>query len=215
MSNFIAIDGQSMTLKPNSHSAANLAAPSPTHDSVFLQLKFSTEAGGPIQLQSCIPYYELGTTSPGSEKVNFKLEFAEFNALTQTITVQLLTNKTVASELNVGLTKVLNSGAKAQLTVEIVSANAKQTVDQANKGTIVQYFNPQGAKFTLNEEETREFQATMAQECGDSYIRTADQNKTELTRPIVISGKWEKGTPISTWSGDSTQKIIVGIDAGS
>ncbi|ABK88955.1 hypothetical protein IBE20_04480 [Francisella tularensis subsp. novicida] len=213
MSNFIAIDGQKMVLTPNSHPNANLSAPSPTHDSVFVQLKLSVEAG-PVDLKCTLPYYDLGTQSPGSAAVNFKVEHAHFDAIAQTITLHLRTNKTIAAEINTALTKVLNSGAKAQLSVEIAAANDKQTVDQANKGTIVQYFDPQSAKFTMCEEKTRQFQSVIAHECGDSYLRTPAQNETELTGIIVVTGKWEKGTPISTWTGDSTQKIVVGVDAG-
>jgi hypothetical protein len=213
MSDFIAIDGQKMTVSPHSHPAANLAAPSPTHDSVFLQLKFSAEAG-PADIKGKLPYYDLGSAAPGSDTVNFKLEHGDFDAIAQTVTLHLRTNKTIASELNTSLTKVLKGGAKAQLSVEITSGNAKQTVDQANKGTIVQYFDPQGAKFTMNEEKTRQFQSLIAHECGDSYLRTPAQNETELTGTIVVTGKWEKGTPISTWTSDSTQKIVVGVDAG-
>lgn len=211
MSDFTAIDGQNMNLTPNCHPAANLSAPSPTHDSVFVQMKLSAEAGS-IDLKSKLPYYELGTTAPGSAAVNFKVEHAEFNAIAQTVTLYLRTNKTIAAELNTGLTKLLKGGAKAQLTVELPLANEKQTVDQANKGTIVQYFDPQGAKFTMCEEVTRQFQEVIAQECGDSYLRTQAQNETELTGTIVVTGKWEKGTPISTWSGDSTQKLVIGVD---
>ncbi|WP_150467331.1 hypothetical protein [Francisella sp. SYW-9] len=213
MSDFIAIDGQKMTLAPNSHPAANLSAPSPTHDAVFLQVKLSAESG-PVDLKEKLPYYDLGTSTPGQQPVNFKLEYGEFDAISQTISLHLRTNKTIAAELNAGLTKVLKGGAKAQLSVELAVANDKQTVDQANKGTIVQYFDPQGAKFTMCEEQTRQFQELIAYECGDSYLRTATQNETELTGTIVLSGKWEKGTPVSTWSGDSTKKVVIGVDAG-
>lgn len=158
MSNFIAIDGEKMILTPNSHAAANLVAPSPTHDSVFLQVKLAAEAGA-VDLKSKVPYYDLGTSSAGSETLNFKLEHGDFDAIAQTIVLHLRTNKTVISELNTGLTKILKGGAKAQLSVELVSANAKQTVDQANKGTIVQYFDPQGAKFTMCEEKNKKFPA--------------------------------------------------------
>jgi len=214
MSNFKAIDGQYMRLEPNSHAGANLVAYLPTYDSVFLQVKLAAEAGA-VDLKSKVPYYDLGTSSTGSEPLNFKLELGEFDAIAQTIVLHLRTNKTVISEVNTGLTKILKGGAKAQLSVELVSANAKQTVDQANKGTIVQYFDPQGARFTMCEEKTRNFQQVVASECGDSFMRSPAQNETELTGTIVLTGKWEKGTPISTWTGDSTQKIVVGVDAGS
>ncbi|AJC48371.1 hypothetical protein IB642_03940 [Allofrancisella guangzhouensis] len=213
MSDFIAIDGQKMVLTPNSHPSANLTSPSPTHDAVFLELKFSAEAG-PADLKSKIPYYDVGTTSPGSAAVNFKLEHGDFDAVNQTVVLHLRTTKTIISELNKAITKLLSSGAKAQLSVEIASANDKQTVDQANKGTIVKYFDPQGAKFTMCEEKTRQFQHLLAHECGDLYSRSATNNETELTGTIIISGKWEKGTPISTWTSDSTQKIVVGVDSG-
>ena len=213
MSDFIAIDGQKMILSPHSHPNANLSAPSPTHDSVFLQVKMSAEAG-PVELSAKLPFYDLGSSAPGSDAVNFKLEHADFDAISQVVTLHLRTNKTIATELNKGLTKVLKGGAKAQLSVELAAANKKQTVDQANKGTIVQYFDPQGAKFTMCEEQTRQFQSIIAHECGDSYLRTQAQNDTELTGIIVVSGKWEKGTPIATWTSDSTQKVVVGVDAG-
>lgn len=212
MSDFIAIDGQRMTLSPHSHRNANLTAPSPTHDAVFVQLKFAAEAG-PVDSSAKLPYYDIGSKAPGSASVNFKVEHADFDAIAQTVSLHVITNKAIAKELNAGLTKVLTGGAKAQLTVEIAAANDKQTVDQANKGTIVQYFNPQKAKFTMNEEQTRQFQAVIAAECGDAYLRTTSQNETELTGTISISGKWDKGTPISTWSGDSTQKVVVGVVA--
>lgn len=210
MSDFIAIDGQKMILTPNSHPSANLSAPSPTHDSVFIQVKLSAEAG-PVDLKVKLPYYDLGTSAPGSESVNFKVEYAEFDAIAQTISLYLRTNKTIASELNVGLTKILKGGAKAQLSVELSVSNAKQTVDQANKGTIVQYFDPQGAKFTMCEEKTRQFQELVAHECGDSYLCTTAQNDTTLTSTMVLSGKWEKDTPIATWSGVSTNKVVIGV----
>ena len=212
MSSFTAIDGQRMILSPNSESNSNLTAPSPTHDSVFVQLKFAAEAG-PIDLNSTLPYYDIGSQAPGSASVNFKVEHAFFDALAQTISLHVITSKAIAKELNAGLTKILMGGAKAQLTVVISAANDKQTVDQSNKGTIVQYFNPQGAKFTMNEEQTREFQTVIAHECGDSYLRTTPQNETQLTGSIALYGKWDKGTPISTWSGDSTQKVVVGVVA--
>lgn len=215
MTNFIAIDGQKMTLSPVSYAAgANLSAPSPTSDSVFVQVKLSAEAGK-VDLKGKLPYYDLGTSVPGSAPVNFKVEYADFDAIAQTITLHLRTNKTIAAELNAGLTKILKGGAKAQLTVELAIANEKQTVDQVNKGTILQYFDPKGAKFTMCEEKTRQFQAIIAQECGDSYLRTQAQNETQLTGIIEMSGKWEKGTPISTWSSESKQKVVVGVNASN
>lgn len=209
MSVFRAVDSEFMELMPDSSPSGNMFNRATTEDSVFVQLKFSAEAG-PVDLQGKLPYYDVDS-SEGTIPVNFKIEYAMFDASSQTISLSLRTNLSIIKELNSGVSKILKGGAKAQITVEMTAVNAKQTVDQANKGTIVQFFDPQGAKFTMCESRTRQFQRDLAEMCGDSFRHNANQNDTEMSGQLNISGKWEKGTPISTWTSDSNQKVVVGI----